>query len=569
MAVNATRDASRLEPEGPMRPAGEVMQLRRLGSMHQSRLSFARSLVRQMIRERWRIERERFRLDAAGNGEAIYRIDTPEGRFRFVIFASELEDERRSDRVIADAWDTACALYDGDIDDHTLAELRANVPRQEAGRCSSRVLTLSRANRSQRNFQAILERLAEGRQPEPEWIAEVGYLYRTTAVYGNGKFGIADYERVCHRRTFARPFSAQMFTVYMVRHFSIEQIEHMARARSRRAVPLERSLARYLGIGNSTGLGMAPFLINHPLLIDRWVQARETALARVRSRAAGAPHLCRLQALIERAVRHLRETATGDERQRRLNRDVCGELAALGNALAGLGARADLWDRLFDRLCPRYSLETQELMVSLLLELYPEEVDPLEESMAVAEEDDLCPEMPAGALLALIEQRYDWAMTYDFARPEDRHWFWYRSAEKEEPRLGERTRERGAEREMPLDIARQVRACHDALAAFAEREPQARVVDFLLAEPGHRGIVRRIQTVGPQCFGEVRGNLIGRDCLPIDLLRCKLSFFGASKFDPRSDRWVRITLFQGAPLADELHGDPQFDWFLPVMPVPA
>jgi len=40
--------------------------------------------------------------------------------------------------------------------------------------------------------------------------------------------------------------------------------------------------------------------------------------------------------------------------------------------------------------------------------------------------------------------------------------------------------------------------------------------------------------------------------LPIDILRCKLAFFGASRFDPRSDRWVRISLFQGLPYPDEL-----------------
>ena len=32
----------------------------------------------------------------------------------------------------------------------------------------------------------------------------------------------------------------------------------------------------------------------------------------------------------------------------------------------------------------------------------------------------------------------------------------------------------------------------------------------------------------------------------------KLSFFGALKFDPRSDKWLRICMFQGAPLPDEL-----------------
>ena len=32
----------------------------------------------------------------------------------------------------------------------------------------------------------------------------------------------------------------------------------------------------------------------------------------------------------------------------------------------------------------------------------------------------------------------------------------------------------------------------------------------------------------------------------------KLSFFGALKFDPRSDKWLRICMFQGAPLPTEL-----------------
>jgi hypothetical protein len=40
--------------------------------------------------------------------------------------------------------------------------------------------------------------------------------------------------------------------------------------------------------------------------------------------------------------------------------------------------------------------------------------------------------------------------------------------------------------------------------------------------------------------------------MPIDMLRCKLSFFGATKFDPRSDRWVRICMFSGAPYPDEM-----------------
>ena len=47
------------------------------------------------------------------------------------------------------------------------------------------------------------------------------------------------------------------------------------------------------------------------------------------------------------------------------------------------------------------------------------------------------------------------------------------------------------------------------------------------------------------------------------MLRFKLSFFGATKFDPKSDLWTRITLAQGAPLFDELYSEP--DWWLPAL----
>ena len=47
----------------PMRPASKVMQLDRLGSLHQSRLSFMRTLVRRMVAENWQISAPVFDLD--------------------------------------------------------------------------------------------------------------------------------------------------------------------------------------------------------------------------------------------------------------------------------------------------------------------------------------------------------------------------------------------------------------------------------------------------------------------------------------------------------------------------
>ena len=155
--------------------------------------------------------------------------------------------------------------------------------------------------------------------------------------------------------------------------------------------------------------------------------------------------------------------------------------------------------------------------------------------------------MSLGALKALIETRYDWALGVDYEDRRQRHLFWYRSAEKDEPRLGERFNEPGAERELPLGIGLMAAALHRELASLPAAELRRSVGEFLLEQPRWRGILRRIQSLAPLPYAEIRDNLLGETCLPVDLLRCKLSIFGAGKFDPKSDRWTRITLYQGAP----------------------
>ena len=42
---------------------------------------------------------------------------------------------------------------------------------------------------------------------------------------------------------------------------------------------------------------------------------------------------------------------------------------------------------------------------------------------------------------------------------------------------------------------------------------------------------------------------------PMHLLRAKLSFLGANRFDPKGDLWVRVTFFQGSPLIEDLTQD--------------
>ena len=74
-----------------------------------------------------------------------------------------------------------------------------------------------------------------------------------------------------------------MMLVYFVRQFTFDQVNHIAKHKNpKKAVTLDLSISRNLGIGNSTGLGMAPFIVNHPVLLNNWILARENALRDIR-----------------------------------------------------------------------------------------------------------------------------------------------------------------------------------------------------------------------------------------------------------------------------------------------
>ena len=180
--------------ETQLRDAAIAMKPDRLGAMHQNRISFARSLIRKMAEQDWQVTKHEWQLCPNGFGHVIYALSTPSSVYHLVIFSNKIDDEERNDRVIAEKWDITFALVLGEVDNALLKQLEANVPLQEAGRNPNRVLVLARANKSTRIFDHIVSTLASGQQPEPKMLAEVGYILRTTAVYGNGKFGIADFK---------------------------------------------------------------------------------------------------------------------------------------------------------------------------------------------------------------------------------------------------------------------------------------------------------------------------------------------------------------------------------------
>jgi hypothetical protein len=562
MASDATVNAALAVP---LRDPATVMRLERMGSFHQTRLSFMRALLRRLERERWSVDRPLWRIGANGEGVAVYRARGPESSYSLVCFAHRLAPEERTDRVIAERWDATFTLMDGDPSEADLERLAANVPLQEAGRCSERELVLCRANKSVRLFEHVVDRLAEGRQPDEDRIAAVGYLMRTTAVYGNGKFGVADRERIANRAEFTAPFQAEMLTVWLVRAFTVNLAEYLAKAKSpNTAVMLDRPIRRQLGVGNSTGLGMAPFLINHPPLLHAWMLARETALARVRSLPRAKPATIeRFAETLCNAHRQVAGWRTVDDRQR-------ARIAALSLDLERLSAQTtsgvllhDMpWNALYRWGESALSLEGQEMLVSLLIEPHGELVDDLADTMGIDENPSFYIDamMSVAQTKKLIERDYDWALNTDYGCEEATARFWYVSEEKLEPRLGERYAEPGAELEQPFAAGRDVAQLYAELCRASDDDSLA---NLLLAHPRHRHTARRVQITARYAYAEIRDNLISAGMVPVDLLRCKLSFFGATRFDPRSDRWVRITMFKDAPFPDELGQIPVDDWAFP------
>ena len=258
-----------------------LMKLSKLGSFHQSKLSFLRSFLKEF--KDWKYSRDLFQLNDKGFGRAIYSFTKEKKTYSLICFANEIKDDERSDRVIATKWDAAFTLFDGIPTKEDVDRLSNNVPKQEVGRLSYKELTLSRANKSVRLFNHVVENLSKGQQPDKEFISKVGYLYRTTAVYGSGKFGLADRFRIKNRDEICGPFRLEMMLVYLVRQFTFDQVNHIAKSISpKNAVELDNNISRTLGIGNSTGLGMAPFIVNHPTLLNNWITARETVLKKIR-----------------------------------------------------------------------------------------------------------------------------------------------------------------------------------------------------------------------------------------------------------------------------------------------
>ena len=529
-----------------------VMKLDRLGSFHQSKLSFLRSFIREF--KDWTFQTGEFELNEKGFGHTVYIVNKEDKKYSLVCFSNELDDSERSDRVIATKWDASFVLFDGIPTKQDIERLKANVPLQEQGRVTEKELCLSRANKSVRVFEHVVDYLSQGKQPDTKLLYDVGYLYRTTAVYGSGKFGLADRIKIQDRGELKGPFRLEMMLVFLARQFTFDMVNHVAKMRSPKlAVKLNDEIARNLGIGNSTGLGMAPFIVNHPALLNQWILSKEKALQSIRSiPTTSEQEKEKFQNYLSTIQENIKFWKTDSDYQIKKNSQLIEDLENFQKYFSNLKLEKFFWNSTYEWVEKNTQAECCEFIVSLLMEVYPDIVEPLSYEMSINEEDffDFDTSRSIGDICALIEKRYTWLIDIDFEKKNNIFNFWYYSKNKQEPRMSDRFSEDGAERELPLAIARDINKLYLELKNYSEREPLS---SYLLKNQEYRHVLRRIFICEKLPYSEIQDNTISKSLIPVDMLRLKLSFFGATRFDPRSDRWVRITMYQGAPLMKEIH----------------
>jgi hypothetical protein len=562
---------------GPtMRSESELMRPERLSALCPTPLSFSRSLMRMMIRDRWTITRRVFTVDETGQGDVVYRIDTGSAIFEFVVFSfAPAPPDARTDRIIGQHWDILAALLEGEATPERIEETRRELPKLYAGRAPAGTLVWCRSNRSLRLFEHVVESLAAGHQPDPKTLAEVCYILRNTGLDANGTFGTRSFLSYGDDHPLRIPYHAQMLAAYMMREVGADLAEAIAALRSPDAVALRPDVRRFIGLGNSSGLGLVLFANNHPRLVARWLELRERCLARAKAARVEpqAPEVERLRRLLQRCLRFRSEDridyhtfASSDTiaADLRLAAELVDEFAEHGTVEGAPAATP--WTAICDALADRVDPESLEQLHALLVDIDPEHVDEINPEHVVSELFEYVPDMRLAHLRAILQEQYAWALAVDLEHEGAYRYFWYKSVEAEEPRRGIR----GGEVEgfdLGLDLPGDVQRLDADLAGCPE---DMDVAAFLLEHPEHRTAVTRIQGLRGVSYHSVHANAMGDDFVPAHVIRLfNASIYGLDKtrdVEFSHNRWVRGVMFHGAPSGAEITAGADPDWAFPPEP---
>jgi hypothetical protein len=556
-----------------MRAASQVMRPENLAAIQPSRFSGARAFMNRMLREQWDISIARFDVDANAEGTVVYSIKAPDREFSFIAFSRPPSRAARTGRIIGQAWDMMGTLNEGAATEEDIEAARRELPKLYTGRATPNALIWCRSNRSMRVFDQTLDALADGRQPAIEDLSKVCYLMRNTGLDGNGTFGTRSFPSLGRDHPLGGVLQAQLLTAYMMREYSCDLVEHLARLKSDNAVPLDTSIRRYLGVGNGSALGLIFFIHKHPRLINALIGARETAIAKARGLelANDDARIAKLIDLVRSAITFRREDRMVYEAFTS-SADVAEDLERALEALETFRVSGRIHGEIhsaplhmlvscFERTARPEALET---LLSLLIELVPEDADALFAEIDAPDEFTVSPAETLASLAELIHRDYGWALDADMNAPDANKYVWYKSETAEEPRRGDREEVPEA-RDLGLDICGGVQAL---MADIRAADPTATVARLLLNHPQHRFLVARIQSLRDAQFHTPHANINAEDFVPIDLVRLmNCGIHGVDKTRDFLNRNLRGVLYHGAPTPADIRSGFTRTWFYPAEPL--
>lgn len=563
-----------LGPDGPeqlaawMRPEEVCMTPAALNAMKSTRVSFARVLARHMIRDRWRIQARSFTCDAEGAARGIYDITMGDFRMTYIarLFRWDGVEKvgRRSDGAYRDMLG---AIFLGQPSDARIEAEFAMLETRDADnmRTNGDVVGWTPANRSVRFFDHVVDSLAAGRQPDPSVIGSgAGYLLRNGGYLGSGRYGTMSVEGYPKGHPLAHPFFADLFGLLLVRQVSIDLVNAIAAARSPGAVRLSDDLARYVGVGNSSGQGMCVALQRWPHWVAAWMVVREVSLGYARMHTIGT-QAGRMLELLDRAIDYYNAIEVPNEEFIVPHRVIVANLARIQGWV--IAAPTDTpWGHLADRAAAELDAETAEQFNALLIEIHPDFADAAADYLPIGGflPRDVRPEMPVGELRCLLRERYGWALRIKREHYDRRRHFWYHSADNGEQRRGDRGLDPHEEFESFIDHVGLFQRLAGLLTAYDDATPVAEVI---AEQPDIAHAVARVQCLAGLPYAEIRGNLIDANFLPSQLIRFFLASLGIECGNPLSIRYVRGVFFQGMALPGEIADGTEDDWALPRQPV--
>lgn len=563
--------AEAAEVAAQLRPADACMDPVSLSAFKSTRLSFARVLARRMIRERWKIANAYFDCDDNGDARALYRIDLDGHRLTYIVRAYPWDGVekigRRADGVNRDMFG---ALFFGEPDEARIEQEFAVFDTRDIGRMrtDSGLVGWTPANRSMRLFDHVVDCLAAGRQPEPRMLSEgTGYLMRNAGFIGSGRSGTVSYDGIPDDHPLKHPYFADLFGLYLIRQVSIDLVNAIARARSGSAVALAPELARYVGIGNSSGQGMCVAVQRWPQWVASWVVVRELALAYARSRPVEDGPGRTLVKLLSRTAAFYDAVKLQSEEFVTPPHMIAAELRDFRSWVEeALTGRRGTWSPLLDRAARTLDRETAEQIHSLLIEAYPDFADAVADYLPVGARVPrrIEPQMTVATLLEQIRAQYGWALATSLAGPDARKHFWYHSIDFGEQRRGDRGIDPHEEFESFIDVIGAIQRLAAALLSYPDDSPVAEVI---ADQPALAFEIARVQTLAGLPYAEIRGNLGGAAFAPAYAIRFMLAVLGMECTNPLSIRYVRGVFFQGMPLADDLAGATDAFWPFPPEPV--